>query len=165
MSGAGAARTLVSARPPWRAWQAQLLIAAGLVISFAVPYSVVNTLAARRDSQWLRSGLSVDEIREWRENGFGDVDEAIRWRNGRFKPPGARLWKDEGFDASAAIGWNDADFYPREARRWRELGFEPWEALPWLNEDFLPQDARRWKDAGVSPTDAAARRKKGEDPG
>ncbi len=153
------------ARPPWKAWQAQLLIVAGLALAFAIPYFIASAMAARRDSQWMKSGLSVYEIGEWRENGFADVGEAVRWRTERFKAPGALLWKEEGFDAAAARGWNDASFGPREATRWREQGFAAWESAPWRDAGFLPQDARSWKNAGVSPSDAAARRKKGEDPG
>ena len=151
---------------PSPSWRAQLLIVAGLGLAFAMPYLIVNTLAAQRDRQWTASGLSAYEIGEWRENGFSDVGDAIRWRNARFKAPGALLWKEEGWtDADEARRWYEADFGASEAKQWRAQGFAVWEARPWHDEGFLPQDARRWKDAGVNPSGAAMKRKKGEEPG
>ena len=149
-----------------RPWPAQLLIVTGLVTSFAVPWLIARALADHRDRQWIASGLSAYEIDEWRENGFNDVSDAIRWRNARFKAPGALLWKEEGWDdANEAVLWHEVDFGAREAKRWREQGFGAPDARIWRDAGFLPQDARRWKDAGVSPSDAAMKRKKGQEPG
>lgn len=149
-----------------RTWHAQLLIVAGLGLTFALPYLTVSALAAQRDRQWARSGLSAYEADEWRDNGFGDANDAIQWRNVRFQAPGAHLWKQEGWnDGAEAAGWRDAGFWAREARRWRDQGFAAWEAQPWDEAGFQPEDARRWKNAEVSPSVAAARRKQGEEPG
>lgn len=165
MSGADGQRARAEARAPGHVWRAQLLIVAGLGLAFATPYLAVSTLGAQRNRQWMKSGLSAYEIDEWRENGFGDVSEAIKWRNARFKAPGALLWKEEGWDAADdARGWSEADFGAREAKRWREQGFVAWEAGPWRDAGFLPQDARRWKNAGASPSAAAMKRKRGEEP-
>jgi hypothetical protein len=146
-------------------WRGQLLIVAGLVAAFAVPYLAAATFAGYRQRQWTQSGLSAYEIDEWRDNGFDDASDAIRWRNARFKAPGALLWTQEGWDdAEEAARWKEADFGSREAKRWRAQGFAAWEAQPWRDAGFLAEDGRRWKDAGVSASEAAVRRKRGDDP-
>jgi hypothetical protein len=148
-----------------RTWPAQLVVIAGLVMAFAIPYAGCRVLAARSDERWARSGLSADEIQEWRDHGFDDVQEAIRWRNARFQAPGALLWAEEGWDdAGEAARWKDVDFGSREARRWREQGFAAEQARSWRDADFLPQDARQWSEACVNPPEARARRNRGEDP-
>lgn len=147
------------------AWRAQLLIVGGLAFSFALPYWIAVALAAQSDRQWAASGLSRHEVGEWRGNGFADVGDAIRWRNARFKAPGAVLWKEEGWDdAAEARRWHEADFGAREARRWRDEGFVAPDARLWAEAGFLPQDARRWVLAGSRPADAAMKRKRGEQP-
>jgi hypothetical protein len=145
--------------------RARLLLMVGVVIGFTTPLASVRLLTAHRDAQWLKSGLSVYEISEWRDHDFSDVDDAIGWRNARFKAPGALIWREEGWsDAAEASRWRDADFSAREAKRWRQQGFEAWDARPWRDAGFLAEDARRWMDSGAGPTDAASRRKRGEDP-
>jgi len=128
---------------PGRPWRSQLVIVAGLVAAFALPWLVARTFAGHRDRQWVASGLSAYEINEWRENGFADPSDAIGWRNARFRAPGALLWKEEGWDdASEAVRWHEADFGAREARRWRALRFDAVDARAWRDAGFLPADAR-----------------------
>ena len=144
-----------------RPWKAQCILAVCLVLAFAVPYMAVKLFALAKDRRWQRSGLSPYEIKGWRYNGINEVEEAIRWRNSRFQPPGAKLWKDEGIEPEAACRWNDQGFGPREAKRWSEHGFTPEEAAPWRDEGFLYQDAKKWRSAGVSAVQAREKRKKG----
>jgi hypothetical protein len=153
-------------RRPLGSWRAQILIVAGLAMSFAIPYLIVNLLARQREAQWMATGLSVYEMNQWRENGFNDPSDALRWRNARFKAPGALIWKRDGWDdAQEAALWHEADFFTREAKRWRGQGFGAADAWSWREAGFLPEDARRWKDAGTSPSDAATKRKMGREPG
>jgi len=141
--------------------KAQFILAVCLVLAFAVPYTAVQLLVLAKDRQWQKSGLSPYEISKWRENGFNNVDETIRWRNSRFQPPGAKLWKDEGMEPEVACRWNDLGFWPREAKRWSEHGFTAEDAAPWRNEGFLYQDAKKWRGAGLSAAQAREKRKKG----
>ena len=142
-------------------WKARCIVAVCLALSFTVPYTVVRLYALAKDRQWQKSGLSPYEVNRWREDGFDNVEEAIRWRNGRFQPPGAKLWKDEGIEPEAASRWNDLGFGPREAKRWSEHGFTPEEAAPWRDEGFLYQDAKKWRSARVTAAQAREKRKKG----
>ena len=142
-------------------WKARSVLAISLVLAFAVPYISIKLLFLYQDRQWLRSGLSPYEISRWRDSGISDVHEAVRWRNARFQPPGAKLWKDEGIDPEAAGRWHDLNFSPREARRWSESGFTPADAAPWRDQGFLYQDAKKWREAGVSAAEAAKKRKRG----
>jgi hypothetical protein len=147
--------------PAMRPWKAQCILALCLVLAFALPYTAVRLFALAKDRQWQRSGLSPYEIGNWRDNGIYGVDEAIRWRNSRFQPPGAKLWRDEGIEPEAACRWNDRGFGPREAKRWIEHGFTSEEAAPWRDGGFLYQDAKKWRNAGVNAPQALEKRKKG----
>ena len=142
-------------------WKAQCILVICLALAFAVPYLAVQLLVLAKDRQWQKSGLSPYEINRWRENSINDVDEAIRWRNSRFQPPGAKLWRDEGIEPEVACRWNDQGFGPREAKRWSEHGFMPEDAAPWRDEGFLYQDAKKWRSAGVSAAQAREKWKKG----
>jgi hypothetical protein len=157
---------MTGVREPGRqAFWGQTMIAAALAAAFVIPYGAARLWSESRDTRWLTSGLTVAEINEWRESGFTEPADAIRWRNARFKGPGARLWTEEGWrDAADAARWFEADFGAREATRWRDLGFAAHEARPWREAGFLPADARQWKDAQVEPADAAIRRRNGRDP-
>jgi len=66
-------------------------LAVCLGLAFIGPYLFVNVLGGSPRRQWMQSGLSLHEIGEWRDDGFRDVREAVRWRNARFKPPGPPL--------------------------------------------------------------------------
>jgi hypothetical protein len=142
-------------------WKARCILALCIVLAFAVPYTAVRLFALAKDRQWQRSGLSPYEVNRWRENDINDVDEAIRWRNGRFQPPGAKLWKEEGIGPEAACQWKDLGFGPREAKRWSEHGFTPEEAAPWRDGGFLYQDAKKWRSVGVTAAQAREKREKG----
>ena len=142
-------------------WKAQCILALCLLLAFVLPYAAIRLLGLAKDRQWQRSGLSPYEAGNWRDNGFNDVGEAIRWRNGRFQPPAAKLWKEEGIGAEAAREWKDLGFWPREAKRWSEHGFTPEEAAPWRDGGFLYQDAKMWRSAGVNAAQAREKRKKG----
>jgi hypothetical protein len=142
-------------------WKAQCILAVCLVLAFVVPYMAVHLVALTKDRQWQKSGLSPYEISRWRENGFNDVNEAIRWRNSRFQPPGAKLWRDEGMEPEVACRWKDLRFGPREAKLWSEHGFMPEDAAPWRDEGFIYQNAKKWRNAGVSAVQAREKRKKG----
>ena len=154
-------RTALLRKTAMRPWKAQCILALCLVLAFVVPYVAVRLFALARDRQWQRSGLSPYEISRWRESGINSVDEAIRWRNSRFQPPGAKLWKDEGHAPELACRWNDLGFGTREAKRWNEHGFTPEEAAPWRDGGFLYQDAKKWRGAGVSAAQAREKREKG----
>ncbi len=153
------------AQPPRKAavrpWKAQGILAICLLLAFAGPYMAVHLFGLAKNRQWQRSGLSPYEIDRWRESGFRSVDEAIRWRNGRFQPPGAKLWKEAGHEPELASRWHDLGFAPREARRWREHGFLPEDAAPWRDGGFLYRDARKWRDAGVGAAEAREKWKRG----
>jgi hypothetical protein len=142
-------------------WKARCILGICLALAFAVPYIAVQLFALAKDRQWQRSGLSPYEISRWRESGINDVSEAIRWRNSRFQPPGARLWKEEGIEPEVAYRWNDQGFGPRESKHWSEQGFSPEEAAPWRDEGFIYPDAKKWRSAGVSAAQAREKRKKG----
>ena len=152
---------LLRGRRMMRPWKAQGLIILCLGLAFAVPYTVVHLLALAKDRQWQRSGLSPYETTRWRESGFNNIDEVVRWRNNRFQPPGARLWKVEDIEPEFACRWNDLRFGPREAKRWSEHGFTPEDAAPWRDGGFLYQDAKKWRSAGMSAAQAREKRKKG----
>ncbi len=154
-------RSQLRLEPALRPWKAQCILALCLILSFGLPYVGVQLFALAKDRQWQRSGLSPYEIANWRDNGFNDVGEAIRWRNGGFRPPAAKLWKEEDIEPEAACGWRDLGFWPREAKRWVEHGFTPAEAAPWRDGGFLCQDAKKWRSAGVNADQAVEKRKKG----
>ncbi len=143
------------------AWKAQAILALCLALSFAVPYVAVQWYSLAKDREWQRSGLSPYETNRWRENGFHKVGEAVRWRNSRFQPPGAKLWKSQGIKPETACLWKEFGFGPGEAKRWIEHGFGPADAAPWRDEGFLYQDAKKWRDAGVTAAQAREKRKKG----
>jgi hypothetical protein len=146
--------------------RAQLPMLAALVLSFAVPYLIVSLFAGHREAQWRATGLTVHEMRDWHEFGFGSPSEAMRWRNAGFRAPAARIWKERGWDdPRAAFGFHQANFGAHEAKRWHELGFDGEVAREWLDAGFMPDAARRWRDAGEGPRNAASKQKNGLTPG
>lgn len=145
-------------------WQSQILIAACLVASFALPYYGTALFEAYNSRQWAKSAMSQYEIDEWGHIGIGDVDTAVRWRNAGFKPPGAQIWRSEGFSPEDAGIWQGGGFHTGEARIWGSHGFSAREGAAWKEAGFYYPEAERWKKAGAAPVDAQARAKKGEWP-
>ncbi len=150
--------------PPLSTTTARAIVAACLIASFLVPYLAVSAFQAHNYRQWAASGLNHNEIDEWREAGFIDVQKALRWKAADFKPQHALIWRREGFGPEEAGAWNGVEFHPGEARIWGKNGFSADEAKAWKDNGFYYAEAGDWKTAGASPSEAAARKKKGKRP-
>lgn len=140
------------------------IVAACLIASFVIPYLAVAAFQAYNYRQWTASGLNQSEIDEWRDQGFIDVNKALRWKAAGFKPPGAVIWRSKGFGPEEAGEWNGAGFHTGESRIWGKNGFGAIEAKEWRDNGFYYAEAGEWRAAGVSPAVAAARKKRGVRP-
>ena len=80
-------------------------------------------------------------------------------------------WEERGFGPDEPRRWWSHDISSRsEALMWRAAGFSPERAGAWKRMDFVAADARDWAETGfdvrpASPSDAATKRKKGQEPG
>ena len=79
--------------------------------------------------EYQATGLSAMDVERWRNQGFVDPDDIIRWSRSRFNAFEAASWRNAGFDLDDAISWAGENFTAVQAEKWVQKGFSLKQAL------------------------------------
>lgn len=86
-------------------------------------------VSERQAQEYQATGLSAMDVERWRNQGFVNPGDIIRWSKSRFNAFEAASWRNAGFDLDDAIAWAEENFTAVQAQKWVEKGFTLAQAL------------------------------------
>jgi tetratricopeptide (TPR) repeat protein len=84
---------------------------------------------------------------DWVKAGFRTIFESTEWKNLKFSPSEAALWRENGFRPADAERWLNSEIPTEIAVEWIKNGFrEPTEVKLWSRSQVAPTIASEWRD-------------------
>jgi hypothetical protein len=90
--------------------------------------------------KYMKNGLTAMDVERWREQGFIEQGDIIKWSKSQFNAYEAANWHSRGFETEDARAWAQENFSALEASQWKQKGFTLTQAVTERAKGLEPEN-------------------------